>query len=168
MKQQRIIVNDLMQRGYFYSLTEPEGRCFHPDFRPELTPKELLALGVFGGKYMSDCSAEFPDDWSEAAKLCPQRHDPELNCFSVNASQPLSVWRSNGWIYHEDPRGWFQWYCRYYRGRRGPDDERQIWRWRAVRRHIAQLKKHCRHCDLTCRPRQRQALLHWAYDSRRL
>ena len=168
MKQQRIVVNDLMQRGYFYFLTEPEGRSFHPDFRPELTPKELLALGVFGGKYMSDCSAEFPADWFEVAKICPERHDPKLNYFGVNASQPLSVWRSKGWIYHEDPRGWFQWYCRYHRGRRGPDDERQIRRWRAVRRHIAQLKKHCRHGDLNCRPRQRQALLHWAYDSRKL
>ena len=166
MKQQRIVVNDLMQRGYFYSLTEPEGRSFHPDFCPELTPKELLALGVFGGKYMSDCSAEFPADWFEVAKICPERHDPELNYFGVNASQSLSVWRSKGWIYHEDPRGWFQWYCRYYRGRRCPDDGRQIRRWRAVRRHIAQLKKHCQHGDLYCRPRQRQALLHWAYDSR--
>ena len=107
MKQQRIVVNDLMQHGYFYSLTEPEGRSFHPDFRPELTPKELLALGVFGGKYMSDCTAEFPADWFEDAKICPERHDPKLNYFGVNASQPLSVWRSNGWIYHEDPRGWF-------------------------------------------------------------
>ena len=168
MKQQRITVNDLMQRDYFYFLTEPEGRSFHPDFRPELTPKELLALGVFGGRYMSDCSAEFPADWFEVAKLCPHRHDPELNFFGVNASQPLSVWCSKGWIYHEDPRGWFQWYCRYYRGRRCPDDERQIRRWRAVRRHIAQLKKHCRHGDLDCRRRQRQALLHWAYDSRKL
>ena len=166
MKQQRIVVNDLMQCGYSYSLSEPEGRSFHPDFRPELTPKELLVLGVFGGKYMSDCSAEFPSDWFEVAKICPQRHDPELNYFGVNASQPLSVWRSKGWIYHEVPRGWFQWYCRYYRGRRCRDDERQIRRWRAVRRHISQLKKHCRHGDLYCRPRQRQALLHWAYDSR--
>jgi hypothetical protein len=168
MKQQRIVVNDLMQHCYVYFLTEPEGRNFHPDFRPELTPKELLALGVFGGKYMSDCAKEFPADWFEVAKICPERHDPELNYFGVNASQSLSVWRSNGWIYHEDPRGWFQWYCRYYRGRRGPDDERQIRRWRAVRRHIAQLKKHCRHGDLSCRPRQRQALLHWGYDSRKI
>src|SRR5687767_1336242 len=105
MKPQIIVVNDLMQRGYFYSLSEPEGRSFHPGFRPELTPKELLALGVFGGKYMSDCTTEFPADWFEDAKICPERHDPKLNYFVVNASHPLSVWRSNGWIYHEDPRG---------------------------------------------------------------
>ncbi len=166
--KKRIIVNDLMQQGYVYFLTEPEGRNFHPDFRPELTPQEMLALGVFGGKYMTDCTAEFPAEWFDDARLCSQRHDPALNFFGVNASQPLSVWRAKGWIYHDDPRGWFQWYCRYNLGRRCEDDARQIRRWRAVRRHIAQLKKHCRKGDHRCRPRQRQALLHWAYDSRKL
>lgn len=166
MKRVRIKVNDTMQHGYVYTLTEPEGRSFAPAFEPELTPKEMLALGIFGGKYMTDCRDEFPKHWFKNAKLCAERHDPELNFFAVNASQPLAVWQAKGWIYHEDPRGWFQWYCRYFRGRRCPDDARQIRRWRAVRRHIAQLQKHCRRGDWTCRPRQRQALLHWAYDSR--
>ena len=164
----RVIVNDLMQRGYEYALTAPAGRRFHPDFRPELTPREMLTLGVFGGKYLTDCRAEFPASWFVNAKLCHARHDPALNFFGVNASQPLAVWRKKGWIYREDPRGWFQWYCRYYMGRRGPDDERQIKRWKAIRRHIAQLQKHCRKGDLSCRRAQRQALLHWAYDSRKL
>jgi hypothetical protein len=168
MKPKWVEVNDLMQQGYAYVLTEPAGRNFHPDFRPELTPKELLELGVFGGRYMTDCAAEFPSDWFEGARLCPERHDPGLNFFGVNASQPLSVWRAKGWIYPEDPRGWFQWYCRYFLGRRYPDDDRQIRRWRAVRRHVAQLEKHCRRGDLDCRRRQRQALLHWAYDARRI
>jgi hypothetical protein len=168
VKKRRIVVNDLMQQGYVYFLTEQEGGNFHPDFRPELTPKELLALGIFGGKYMTDCTKEFPADWFEDAKLCSERHDPTLNFFGVNASQPLAVWQANGWIHADDPRGWFQWYCRYFRGRRMEDDERQIKRWRAVRRHISQLKKHCRPRDLACRPRQRQALLHWAYDSRKM
>ena len=164
----RITVNDLMQQGYVYELTCPAGKRFHPEFRPELTPKQMLALGVFGGKYMTDCANEFPGDWFAKAKLCAARHDPKLNFFGVNASQPLSVWRAKGWIYEEDPRGWFQWYCRYYIGRRCPDDLRQINRWKAVRRHIAQIKRNCKANDLTCRPRQRQALLHWAYDSRRV
>jgi hypothetical protein len=168
MNKRRILVNDRMQQGYFYYLTELEGGNFHPDFRPELTPQELLALGIFGGKYMTDCTKEFPADWFEDAKLCSKRHDPALNFFGVNASQPLAIWQANGWIHADDPRGWFQWYCRYYRGRRMADDERQIKRWRGVRRHIAQLKKHCRPRDFACRPRQRQALLHWAYDSRKL
>ena len=162
----RVSVNDLMQRGYGYVLTEPTGRNFHPDFRPELTPRQMLQLGVFGGKYMTDCRKEFPASWFARAKLCHDRHDPTLNFFGVNASQPLSVWRKQGWISAEDPRGWFQWYCRYYMGRRCDDDARQIRRWRAVRRHLVQLRKACARGDWSCRPRQRQALLHWAYDSR--
>jgi hypothetical protein len=165
MKKRRVVVNDLMQTNYVYFVTEPMGENFHPDFRPELTPKEMLELGVFGGRYITDCTAEFPSDWFENAKLCPQRHDPDLNFFGVNASQPLSEWRKKGWIYHEDPRGWFQWYCRYYIGRRCPDDDHQIKQWHAVRRHIAQIRKHCYRGDLNCRRKQRQALLHWAYDS---
>jgi len=166
MSRRRVTVNDLMQTGYVYYLTEPAGRNFHPDFSPEITPGEMLELGVFGGKYMTDCAAEFPSEWFARAKLCPERHEPSLNFFGVNASQPLSVWRRKGWIYPEDPRGWFQWYCRYYLGRRCPDDERQIRRWRAMRRHSAQIHKSCRREGFHCRRKQRQALLHWAYDSR--
>lgn len=168
MKPTRVVVNDLMQAGYEYFLTEPVGKQFDPDFQPELTPKEMLELGVFGGKYMTDCTDEFPAAWFKNAKLCSERHDPALNYFGVNASQPLSEWRRKGWLYEEDPRGWFQWYCRYYMGRRCPDDERQIKRWRAISRHIAQIKKNCRPGDLECRPKQRQAVLHWAYDSREI
>jgi hypothetical protein len=157
-----------MQRGYRYVLTAREGRDFAAEFRPELTPKEMLELGVFGGKYMTDCRAEFPADWFAHAKLCSARHDPSLNFFGVNASQPLSVWREKGWIHDDDPRGWFQWYCRYHLGRRGPDDERQIRRWKAMARHVAQIRSGCMPGDLDCRPRQRQAVLHWAYDSREI
>ena len=159
-------MNDKMQRGYRYRLVAPIGRNFDPGFEPQLTPKELLSLGVFGGKYMTDCRDEFPASWFAKAKLSPARHDPVLNYFGVNASQPLSVWRKKGWIYHEDPRGWFQWYCRYYMGRRSLDDDRQIRRWRQMARHVAQIRKGCMPRDLDCRRRQRQALLHWAYDSR--
>ena len=164
----RVEVNDLMQRGYVYVLSAHPGRSFDPDFRPELTPRQMLSLGVFGGKYMTDCGDEFPEAWFEKAKLCPDRHEASLNYFGVNASQPLSVWRAKGWIHPNDPRGWFQWYCRYYMGRRHPDDARQIGRWRAIRRHIAQLEKNCPSGDLSCRPKQRQALLHWAYDTRKI
>jgi hypothetical protein len=161
-------VNDLMQTNYVYDCIEPVGRNFDEGFEPELTPREMLALGVFGGRYMTDCRKEFPKSWFAKAKLCHERHDPGLNYFGVNASQPLKVWRKKGWIYHEDPRGWFQWYCRYYMGRRSMDDERQIKRWRAIRRHIAQIRANCPRRALDCRRRQRQAVLHWAYDSRKL
>jgi hypothetical protein len=163
---QKITVNDRMQRGYTYWLTEPAGRNFDPRFQPELTPAEMLALGVFGGKYMTDCRDEFPASWFRRAKLSPERRDPALNYFAVDASQSLDEWRRKRWIYHEDPRGWFQWYCRYYRGRRSLDDERQIKRWRQMARHVAQIRQGCAPRDLSCRRRQRQALLHWAYDSR--
>ena len=164
----RITVSDRMQRGYSYLLTEPVGRNYDAGFRPELTPPQLLALGIFGGKYMTDCRGEFPASWYANAKLSPDGRDPTLNFFGVNASQPLSVWRKKGWIYHEDPRGWFQWYCRYYRGRRCLDDARQIRRWRQMARHVAQIRQGCIPGDLDCRRRQRRALLHWAYDSRKL
>lgn len=164
----KVVVNDLMQKNYVYWRTEPIGKNFDPRFKPELTPKEMLELGVFGGKYMTDCKDEFPTDWFKKAKLNHEFHDPKINFFGVNASQPLSVWRKKGWIYKDDPRGWFQWYCRYYLGRRYEDDERQIRRWLAMKRHIFQLKKNCAIGDFECRKVQRQALLHWAYDSRKM
>lgn len=169
MKKRVIIVTDKMQRHYRYELVAPSGKQFASLFRPELTPKQLLALGVFGGKYMTDCQSEFPAEWFRRAKLNSERHDPQLNYFGVNASQPLAVWRKKGWIDEVDPRGWFQWYCRYYFGRRLPGiDDKQIKRWRAMRRHLTQIKMNCRPGDLSCRRRQRQALLHWAYDSRQI
>lgn len=164
----KVIVNDRMQHGYVYWRTKPVGRNFAPGFTPDLTPKQMLRLGVFGGKYMTDCDQEFPASWFVGAKLCAERHDARLNCFGVNASQSLSIWRRSGWLRAQDPRGWFQWYCRYYMGRRSADDARQIRRWRAVARHVAAIRKNCEPGDLECRRRQRQAVLHWAYDSRKI
>jgi hypothetical protein len=168
MRTIEVIVNDLMQEDYVYYRSEPMGRNFHPQFAPELTPQVMLQLGVFGGKYMTDCTDEFPSLWFEKAKLCHDFHDPDLNFFGINASLSLSQWRMRGWIYHEDPRGWFQWYCRYFLGRRCVDDERQIRRWKAITRHVTQIRNNCRPGDVNCRKRQRQAVLHWAYDSRKI
>ena len=161
-----ITVNDRMQRDYRYEVTAPLGAAFDPGFNPELSPAEMLQLGVFGGKYLTDCHDEFPTEWYAGAKLSPLRADPACNYFGVLASQPLGEWRRKGWIHADDPRGWFQWYCRYYRGRRHEDDGRQIRRWRAFARHGAQIRLNCEPGDPFCRPRQRQALLQWAYDSR--
>lgn len=169
-KRKIVIVNDKFQKGYRYELSEPIGRNFHLEFKPELTPREMLKLGVFGGKYMTDCKKEFPKSWFTNAKLSPRHHDDKLNYFHKHASQSLKIWQEKGWINeHHDPRGWFQWYCRYYMGRRlKEEDLRQIKRWKAIRRHIAQVGKNCRAGDLACRPVQRQAILHWAYDSRKI
>ena len=169
MRKRTVIVNDKMQRGYRYQLSAPAGRNFAPEFKPELTPREMLRLGVFCGKYMTDTRKEFPASWFAGAKLAPEHRDCSLNFFGVDASQPLSVWCNKGWLHPDDPRGWFQWYCRYYLGRRMPDeDQRQIKRWKAMRRHIKQIVRHCERGNVFCRPRQRQALLHWAYDSRKI
>ena len=164
-----VVANDSMQQEYRYELAVPTGQHFDPDFKPELTPAEMLSLGVFGGKYLTDCQNEFPKRWFAKAKLSSGQADPSLNFFGVAASQSLEEWRRKDWIYPEDPRGWFQWYCRYYLGRRIPDEDmRQIKRWRNMRRHVAQVRKNCEPGNFDCHRRQRQALLHWAYDSRKL
>ena len=169
MRRRTVTVNDRMQRGYRYVVSAPAGRGFDPEFAPDLTPREMLRLGVFGGKYMTDCRREFPKSWFVGAKLADGTRDRNLNFFGVDASQPLAEWRRKGWIHADDPRGWFQWYCRYYIGRRMPDeDRRQIKRWKAIRRHVRQVQHNCEPGDLLCRKRQRQALLHWAYDSRKI
>ena len=169
MKAVTVKVNDSMQHGYQYERTEAAGKNFDPLFKPDLTPKEMLELGVFGGKYMTDCKDEFPKSWFVNAKLSPEKKDKDLNYFRVNASQSLTIWKAHGWIYKDDPRGWFQWYCRYYMGRRiDGEDRRQIQRWRMMVRHVAQIRNKCRAGDPSCNTRQRQALLHWAYDSRKL
>lgn len=163
----RVTVHDSMQHDYSYVRTEPVGKNFHADFRPMLTPKEMLELGIFGGLYLNSAREEFPSDWFRKAKLSQTgKQEKSLNYFGVHASKDLQYWRDKGWIHADDPRGWFQWYCRYYMGRRHEDDERQIKRWRNITRHIGALQKACDAGDEACQPRRRQALLHWAYDSR--
>lgn len=167
--KKKVTVHDKMQSDYSYELVEPKGENFHSEFKPDLTPKAMLELGVFGGKYLTDCQEEFPTEWFEDAKLSPERHNPLLNFFKIEASKSLEYWRKKGWIDERDPRGWFQWYCRYFMGRRlEEEDERQVKRWKQMKRHVGALQKNCDQGDLSCRPKQRQALLHWAYDSREL
>lgn len=150
-----------MQSGYCYTLSAPEGGDFDPEFQPALSPKEMLEMGVFEGKY---CNDEFPREWFAIARIS-DRPDPALNYFGIKSRQPLSIWRDKGWIYGPDPRGWFQWYCRYYFGRRLPDiDSIQVKRWKAFARHAGQIRANCEPGDIFCRRRQRQALLQWSYD----
>jgi hypothetical protein len=124
----------------------------------------MLEYGVFEGKYLNDCRNEYPDNWFTNAKLS-DTPDPSINYFGIKSRQSLQVWQKKGWIIGPDPRGWFQWYCRYYQGRRSPEtDEIQIKRWRAFARHAGQVKANCDPGNILCRPRQRQALLQWSYD----
>lgn len=159
-----IKVNDKMQRGYSYTLSSACGEDFNDGFKPFFSPQEMLAMGVFEGKYLNDCINEFPQEWFTSAKISDTAN-PSLNYFRIKSRQPLSVWREKGWIIGPDPRGWFQWYCRYYLGRRiNHIDELQIKRWKAFSRHLGQIKANCKPGDLSCRPKQRQALLQWSYD----
>jgi hypothetical protein len=172
-QSRKITYSDDFQKAYIYHLTEPAGKNFHPDFKPQLSPREMLELGVFGGAYFIGVPGLKPSDlpkaWFKSVKLAKdQNKQVELNFFGLNASLPLAYWQKKGWIYKDDPHGWFQWYCRYYLGRRCPDDERQIKRWKALKRHLMAVAKNCRPRDLDCRAKQRQALLHWAYDSRKI
>lgn len=141
------------------------GSQFAPEFAPAYSPAEMLRMGVFEGKYINDCVDEFPQEWFDSAKLSDFA-DPTLNYFGVKSRQPLSVWQQKGWIYGPDPRGWFQWYCRYFMGRRLPQtDAIQFKRWRAFARHAGQIRANCDSGDVFCRPRQRQGLLQWAHDA---
>ena len=161
----KIIVNDLMQQNYSYFLSEPMGKNFNPLFKPELTPFEMLSLGVFEGKYLNDCQKEFPSSWFLTEKISPKRPNINCNYFQIKSRQSLQIWQQRGWIIEPDVRGWFQWYCRYYMGRRIPEvDKIQINRWRQFKRHKSQIEKNCIPFDLNCRKKQRQALLQWAYN----
>jgi len=124
----------------------------------------MLEMGIFEGKYCNDCQDELPEDWFLDAKISKEP-DISLNYFAIKSRQPLTIWQEKGWIIGPDPRGWFQWYCRYYLGRRLPIvDVKQIKRWRAFSRHAGQIRANCEPGNWTCRPRQRQALLQWSYD----
>ncbi len=181
-----------MQKTYSYVLQEEPGcvETFAEGFEPFADPGEILALGAFGGKYLNDCLLEFPAEWFWHAgllgKLSPSGTDVSLNYFEIDSRLPLSEWRRSGWVpadaghrgkrltgvrsvlsdptKNPDERGWFQWYCRYWMGRRIPElDAVQIQRWKNFKRHHGAVVKHCAKGDLLCRPRQRQALLHWAW-----
>lgn len=168
----RVYVNDRMQNNYSYTLIASYGKDFHEDFQPALSPSDMLELGVFEGKYLNDCYKEFPKEWYlnalKSHKLS-EKPNASLNCFNVKSRQSLNTWKTKGWIIvapgDKDIRGWFQWYCRYYIGRRKPKvDKIQIKRWKSFIRHVGQIRANCKPKDISCRKKQRQALLQWAYD----
>jgi hypothetical protein len=186
----RVTARDKMTSGYTYTLAAPPGRLRAGlaaetrdagPFRPKFSPAQMLALGVFEGKYLNDCWREFPREWYLGAiargKLSPGGANPELNCFKTKSRLSLGEWRRRRWIPaaagDRDVRGWFQWYARFWLGRRQPAVDRvQVARWRAFVRHSAQVTKSAkrerigrsRAARRRHRPRQRQALLQWAWN----
>ena len=137
---------------------------FYKLFKPQLTPKKMLELGVFGGSYFSPQIKEYPKSWFKNAKISA-KFEVNLNRFKVKSGMSKKQWLEKGWIFKEDPLGWFQWYCRFSIGRRIPQiDEIQIKRWKNFRRHVIAIKKNCESADMNCRKRQRQAILQWAYN----
>jgi hypothetical protein len=182
-KGDTIQVWNKMKKGYSYVLSETPGENL--EFKPYANPGEMLAAGVFGGKYLNDCLLEFPAEWFLNAiqldKLRPGEQDTSINLFGVDSRKTISYWIQSGWLpgghkkgqhselsdpkINPDERGWFQWYCRYWMGRRLPVlDKVQIARWKAFVRHQGQIKANCSPGDLECRPRQRQGIFQWAHN----
>jgi hypothetical protein len=174
VKDRKIVVRDKMQ-NYTYYLSYNAGTNLktningikHPHFKPQYTPQQMLKMGVFEGKYINDGKKEFPKEFYTNAKIS-KNPDSTLNYFGIKSRLSLQEWRKRGWVpIHKkdrDVRGWFQWYCRYWIGRRMPEvDVIQIKRWKSFKRHYAQVKKHAKN-DLSKRRKQRQALLQWSWD----
>jgi len=146
------------------SLKQKKSGDFYKLFKPQLTPKKMLELGVFGGSYFGLQIKEYPKSWFKNAKTSA-KFEVNLNRFRVKSGMSKKQWLEKGWIFKEDPLGWFQWYCRFSIGRRIPHiDEIQIKRWKNFRRHVIAIKKNCESADMNCRRRQRQAILQWAYN----
>ena len=145
-------------------LKKKDKENFYKIFKPELSPKKMLELGVFGGSYFGLNIKEYPKSWFVNAKIS-KNFDVDLNRFKVKSGLSRQHWMEKGWIFKEDPLGWFQWYCRFSNGRRIKSiDEIQIKRWKNFTRHVKAIKKNCDEGDLSCRRRQRQAILQWAYN----
>lgn len=128
-----------------------EDATFHfsdePLFLPNKSPEEMIREGCFGGSYfrplyskrlgifISDDWRELPEEWTSGLDvdtwLTSSTYNPDINKYKVSCGQSIEEWEAAGWINHTyDVRGWFQWYCRFFMGRRCEDDERQISRWR--------------------------------------
>ncbi|GAA99042.1 uncharacterized protein L969DRAFT_606417 [Mixia osmundae IAM 14324] len=162
-------------------------------FHPNLSPEEVLRRGAFGGSYFRPIESkklgkEFHDDWSDLPRswfeglehqkyLTNPEYDVEVCCFKSKVGQTYEAWEDQGWIkYEHDVRGWFQWYCRFFLGRRCEDDERQMSRWKGIasksgRFRNTLLNKYVNqgYNDIDpehepISPGIRQTLLHWAFD----
>lgn len=179
-----------------YSAKEPtrnkKGELVFPDFpefHPNMTPKEVLQAGSFGGtyfrpiyssvtgkQYKEEAFLELPKDWTEGLnikkKVTSSKYDEAVNTYKVKCGGSLEMWEESGWIHKQDPYGWFQWYCRFYQGRRSADDERQVGRWLRCAGPTGRWKNNlimkcyrggAQYNDPNISPVVRQTLQHWGY-----
>ena len=146
-------------------------------FNPDLTPREIILTGAFGGNYFAgDLDRLELDKWFEnidARLYASEKYSLKTNKFKVRSGSSLEYWQKSGWIHDEDPKGWFEWYCKYYIGRRHEDDIRQIKRWlafcgpkgrfrNAIYNKIFKSGLKIENSkDIS--PRIQQSLLHWSY-----
>lgn len=153
-------------------VTSPIAFQDHSRFKPVLTPLSILCLGAFNGSYFHDWpeypySKELPKRWMNLALKAGKisvKSNTDINYFKIKSGLERSSWLKSGWISEYDPLGWFEWYCKFYCGRRIPhEDHRQISRWCSYKRHSSAVSNTCPG-DLSCHRRQRQSLIHWAYD----
>ena len=162
MQNTTVHFQNAMSSGSYERSCSPGDLSDHPEFRPHLSPREMLIAGVFEGRYLNSCRDEYPEEWFIGARLSDVP-DPRLNKFGLKSRTTKSWWHERNLIDPQDPRGWFEWYCRFWMGRRSTDDARQIRRWRGMVRHSAQVEKNGRG-DVLHRRRQRQTLLQWSYN----
>ncbi|XP_067295280.1 uncharacterized protein zgc:113208 isoform X1 [Pseudorasbora parva] len=160
----------------------------HLEFTPNMTPKEVLQAGSFGGTYFrpiyssitkqhyKDVWQELPEDWLDGLNISKQvassTYREDVNTYNVKCGGSLEMWESSGWIIPQDPYGWFQWYCRFYQGRRTMDDARQISRWAKCagvkgrwRQNLITkvVRSGCAYDNSGVSPVVRQTLQHWGY-----
>lgn len=160
----------------------------YPDFKPNMTPREIFRQGSFGGtywrpiyskitnKHYKNQHKKYPKTWWSGIPdnlLVSESCDKTKNKYGVNVGTSLDFWESKGWITEHNPYGWVDWYCGFYNGKRGPDDERQIARWKSLaglngrfRKWLINIikKKNGSWNDYAISPKIRQTLLHWGYE----
>jgi hypothetical protein len=147
---------DPLQRGYSYYVNSKAPK--REDFKPDLTPYMCLRLGIFGGSYFAGYR-QFLREFPHLDHTIWPGPSADVNFYGVLASMSRREWVQRGWMHDDDPRGWFQWYCRYDMGRRHADDDRQIARWNAFK--IRKLRAIGDDTNPQSQPKTRQGLLHW-------
>jgi len=162
----------------------------YPDFRPNLSPQQVLQMGSFGGTYFrpiysgvtkksytaAEVTKEYPKEWFKGLNMKKQvtssNYQNSVNQYNAKCGGSLEMWESKGWMANIDPYGWFQWYCRFYQGRRSTDDDRQIGRWKKCTSPKGRWRNNLigkifrssgKINDLNVSPVIRQVLQHWGY-----